>query len=539
MLRGSLFLGALELPGESDIFHAHEAASGAELAPEFREASAAQVAGAAACAATSGYGLVQPVERARFLRAIVGALLNLGDTLLERAHVETALPMARLQSERGRTIGQIALFADWIEEGSWVEARIDRPDPARQPVPKADVRRMLVPLGPVAVFGASNFPLAFSVAGGDTISALAAGCPVVVKAHPAHPGTSELAARAILRAADETGMPDGVFSMLHGVSPVVGQALAGDPNVQAIGFTGSLRAGRALFDAAAARAVPIPVYAEMGSQNPVFVLPGALAERGVAVAQALAQSVLLGAGQFCTSPGVIAVLAGDGVDAFNAFRKALHDAVVAAPVCTMLHPAVKSAYDTSLARAKGATGVRVLAGERDSVGGPTSARAMVLETDTRTYLTAPALAEEIFGPATLLTRADSKADLLDFARHLPGHLTGTIYAAFSDAALSGELVTILRDKVGRIVWNGVPTGVEVTHAMHHGGPYPATTDARSTSVGTAAITRFARPVCYQNVPAHFLPEELRDENPRGILRLVDGAWTRSPVSAVNGPGADG
>jgi NADP-dependent aldehyde dehydrogenase len=383
---------------------------------------------------------------------------------------------------------------------------------------------MLVPLGPVAVFGASNFPLAFSVAGGDTVSALAAGCPVVVKAHPAHPGTSEMAARAILAAAGATGMPDGVFSMVHGAGVEVGQALVAHACIKAVGFTGSFRAGRALLDLAARREEPIPVHAEMGSANPVFVLPEALATRGPAIARGLAASVTLGSGQFCTCPG-LTVLAGPvGAEAFLGEAGAL---LGDAPAGTMVHAGIKAAYDADLAEIARLDGVSLAARSSQSGSHPaTEARPALLVTDAAAYARHPRLATELFGPATVAVRCGTTAGLLELARSLGGHLTATVHGTENDLAHHPELLAILRRKAGRLIVNGFPTGVEVSPAMHHGGPWPATTDARATSVGTAAIQRFVRPVCFQDFPQAALPEELRDGNPRRIWRLVEGALTR-------------
>jgi alpha-ketoglutaric semialdehyde dehydrogenase len=510
-------------------FRARNPATGEFLEGEFVEATAREIdrAARAAEAAFEPYAGLSPQKRAGFLRTIAQQVLALGDRLTECAAAETALPVPRLESERARTVSQILLFAELVEEGSWVEARIDRALPDRRPQPRPDLRRMLVPIGPVAVFGASNFPLAFSVAGGDTVSALAAGCPVVVKAHPAHPGTSDLVASALRTAAHETGMPSGVFGMLHGASPEVGITLVTHPAIQAAGFTGSLHAGRSLFDAAAIRPEPIPVYAEMGSSNPVFVLPGALEARGGEIAKGLAASVTLGAGQFCTNPGLTVVI---DSPAANAFLKAAGDLLGGAPAGTMVHSGIKAAYDREIVEIARTGGVTIAARAQGAGSHPeTEAHPALLLTDARTYVDTRRLRGEIFGPATLAVRCASRAEMVALARSLHGHLTATIHGTDRDLSEFADLVTILRRKVGRLVFNGFPTGVEVCHAMQHGGPYPATTDPRSTSVGTAAILRFARPVCYQDFPAAGLPEELRDENPRGIWRLVDGVPTRDPL----------
>jgi NADP-dependent aldehyde dehydrogenase len=525
-LHGGNFLGS-DISREGDVsLFATNPSTGERLAPAFSEATPAEVDRAVrrAHAAFEAYEALTPSQRAAFLRAMAEMILESSESLLDRAHAETALPMARLESERGRTVHQIRMFADLVEEGSWVDARIDRALPERKPAPRPDIRRMLVPLGPVAVFGASNFPLAFSVAGCDTVSALAAGCPVIVKAHPAHPGTSEIVARAIRRAALDTGMPDGVFSMVHGASHEVGHVLVAHPLVKAVGFTGSLAGGRALFDVAAKREEPIPVYAEMGSSNPVFVLPDALACRGEEIARGLSASVTLGAGQFCTNPGLTII---ERSDLAEHFVSALGEALASSPVGTAVSAGIKAAYDAELAAVTSIEGVE-LAARADGEGqNPlTQVAAALLVVDVATYGRSPRLTCEIYGPATLAVRCNSRDEVLELARTLRGHLTATVHATERDLAEYADLLVVLRSKVGRLVINGFPTGVEVCHAMHHGGPYPATTDPRATSVGTAAVLRFARPVCFQNFPDDSLPEELREANPRGIWRLVDGELTR-------------
>ncbi len=491
----------------------------------FDEASVEHVGTAleAAERAFEHYRTVPADQRAALLDQIAVEIQALGDQLLAVAHAETALPIAeRLAGERARTIKQLRLFADLAREGSWVDARIDRANPLQKP-PRPDIRRMLVPIGPVAVFSASNFPLAFSVAGTDTASALAAGCPVIVKGHPAHPATSELTARAVALAIEKTGLPAGLFSLLQSTRNDIAIALVRHPLTRAVAFTGSLVAGRALFDAGASRPDPIPVYAEMGSVNPVFLLPAALDDRADAIAEGLAQSVTLGVGQFCTCPGIAAGIQGASFERFVARLEAL---MANGPPATMLYPRILRSYQTGLQQLSAIAGVRTVRGE--GVAGDADAQAWpaLFVTDARTFLAHRELRHEVFGPSTVLVRCDSPEQLADVARGLDGQLTATIHGTESNLTEHAALVSALERKAGRLVVNGFPTGVEVCSAMQHGGPYPATTDARSTSVGTAAIDRFARPVAYQNFPASALPPELQDANPRQLWRSVDGEKTR-------------
>jgi NADP-dependent aldehyde dehydrogenase len=418
-----------------------------------------------------------------------------------------------LAGERARTVNQLRMFANLIEEGSWVDARIDTAQPDRQPVPKPDVRRILEPLGPIGVFAASNFPLAFSVAGGDTASALAAGCPVVVKAHPGHPRTSAMVGAAIKRAVSVCGIDEGVFGLLSSQSLEIGIKLVQHPAIKAIGFTGSFAGGKALLDAAAARQEPIPVFAEMGSLNPLFILPHALATRRDKIAQGLADSVALGVGQFCTKPGFVAGIAGDGLETLAG---QVGDLLSKKPAGRMLTEGISARFKKLIEERRS-----FIAAEGGGI---------FLETDLSTFVKEPELHEELFGPATLLVKCSSEADLIAFAKQLKGQLTATLHADDPDMELAGRLAEILRTKVGRIIWNGYPTGVEVCPAMHHGGPYPATSDARSTSVGTAAIERFVHPTCYQNFPEALLPVELRNKNEKNIWRTVNGELTRGDAS---------
>ena len=495
--------------------------AGGELA-RFEEASSSDVNRAvdAAVRAFDSYRNLPADARASFLDRIA-AEIEASDDLIEAAQVETALPKPRLASERSRTAGQLRLFAALVREGSWVDARIDRALPQRTPLPRPDVRRMLVPIGPVAVFGASNFPLAFSVAGGDTASAFAAGCPIVVKAHPAHPAASEIAARAIITAAAALGIPSGVFSLLQSTRNDVARALVQHPGIKAVGFTGSLRAGRALFDVAAGRPEPIPVYAEMGSVNPVFVLPGALAERATAIANGLKESVTLGVGQFCTNPGLTI---GVGDEHFDTFVHQLDGLIRVAPAGTMLTQAICRSYDAGVTRLSGIDGVATT--RSSTTAQDSQALPSLFVTEAPVFLRHHEMGEELFGPSTTVVRCGSREELERVARALEGQLTATIHGTPADLDEYASLVSILERKAGRLIVNGFPTGVEVCPAMQHGGPYPATTDSRSTSVGTAAINRFARPVAYQNFPQSLLPPELQDGNPRRIWRLVDGELSK-------------
>ncbi len=524
-LHGKNLLGnSLSTAGDST-FQAINPATSEKLTTLFHEATDAEIKQAVELAETAfhHYRVCSKDERAAFLDRIAEELLALGDELLQCANAESGLPLDRLTGERGRTMSQLKMFAALIREGSWVEASIDTAIPDRAPVPKPDLRKMLIPLGPVAVFGASNFPLAFSTAGGDTASALAAGCPVVVKAHPAHPGTAELVATAILKAANATGMPEGVFSMVHGVNYEVSLALVNHPLLKAVGFTGSFRGGKALFDAAARRPEPIPVYAEMGSVNPVFVLPGALRERGAAFAEGLKNSVTMGVGQFCTNPGLVVGL--ESEELHQSVTK-LQSLIEAAPPATMLHPGILSAYEAGIEKLMASTSGAPVRAATEADPLKTQARAAVFVTTGDDFRAHPQFSEEIFGPSTVVVSCASRAELEMVAKDLQGHLTATIHGTAEDLQEFKGLVSILENKVGRLLFNGFPTGVEVCPSMTHGGPYPATTDSRSTSVGTGAIKRFARPVSYQSFPNEALPPELRDGNPLSIWRLVNGEFVK-------------
>jgi 2,5-dioxopentanoate dehydrogenase len=527
-LNGKNMIGSSPSSMGKKTFTAYDPRAGREIEPRFFEATQEEVDKALALAHSAAPPLSQlnPDQLAHFLTTIQEEISAMGDDLIARTAQETGLDLERLKGERTRTLNQIGMFVDIVKEGSWIDARIDTALPERQPQPKPDIRRMLQPIGPVAVFGASNFPLAFSVAGGDTVSAFAARNPVIVKAHPGHPGTSELVASAITRAVTRSSMPEGTFSMLHGASPEISLALARHPRTRAVAFTGSQRAGRALYDAAAARPDPIPVYAEMGSVNPVFILPGALRNNGRAIAEGLYRSVLLGVGQFCTCPGLVF---GSDSSSLRTFSEHLIATFEQAAPGTMLNPAIRKAYTNDLQGASGITGVRKFTASRAGDPALTEGQPALLVTDSGTWLENEKLREEIFGPTTILVTCSSESEFLRVAAALEGSLTATIHGTPEELNHYRELVSLLSTKAGRLIFNGFPTGVEVCNAMHHGGPYPATTDEKFTSVGATAIYRFARPICYQGFPEHLLPPELQNANPRKIWRSIDGRLTRGSI----------
>ncbi len=510
-------------------FHAVNPASGIALTPEYHAASATEVDQAVqlASSAFESYRRSAPKVRAVFLRKIAENIESLGDVLDARATHETGLPVARIRGETARTCQQLRLFAQLVEEGSWVDARIDRANPGRQPLPKPDIRSMLLPLGPVVVFCASNFPLAFSVAGGDTASALASGNPVVVKAHRAHPGTAELVGLAISEAVRALDLPEGVFSLLFGRGEEIGMQLVRHPEIKAGGFTGSRSGGLALMNATAARPEPIPFYAEMSSVNPVFILPGSLEETEEQIAAGLHASVTLGAGQFCTNPGLVFIPEGAVSAGFVGRLKAM---MASTAEFTMLTNRICTAYREGASALANHVSVETLV-QHNGASSSCNAGAGLFQTDASSFLADPRLSLEVFGPATLLVTYADPTQLLEIAQTLEGQLTVTIHATAAESESANQLKQVLENKAGRIVFNGFPTGVEVCHAMVHGGPFPATSDGRSTSVGTRAVFRFVRPVCYQDAPEAVLPDELRDANPSGIWRLVDGELTKASLSS--------
>jgi 2,5-dioxopentanoate dehydrogenase len=521
-LTGDMLIGGETVRGTGVAIRAVNPSTGRDLDPLFPGGTQADVERACtlAWAAFDSFRETGLEQRARLLEAIAEQLLAVGDALIERTCLETGLPRGRIEGERSRTVGQLRLFAAVVREGGWIDARIDPALPARAPLPRSDLRQRHIALGPVAVFGASNFPLAFSVAGGDTASALAAGCPVVAKAHPAHPGTSELAGRAIQAAVAACDLPPGVFSLLLDEGYAVGGALVADPRIKAVGFTGSRRGGIALMRIAQERHEPIPVYAEMSSINPVFLLPAALASRGASIGQAFVGSLTMGAGQFCTNPGLVFAVDGPGLEAFLSAAK---ETLAACPATPMLTPGIHAAYEKGVAQLAASPRLIQIAKGKAPQEGSFEGRPVFFGTDVVGFRSDPAVQEEVFGAASVLVRCPDVATMREVAEGMEGQLTATLHLdepADLDAART--LLPTLERKVGRVLVNGWPTGVEVGYAMVHGGPYPSTSDSRTTSVGGLAIRRFLRPVCYQDLPAALLPDSLRDGNPLGLWRRVDG-----------------
>ncbi|MDH5856002.1 aldehyde dehydrogenase (NADP(+)) [Lampropedia aestuarii] len=522
-IRGEMLIGQQAIKGTAGSQKAFNPSTNAELEPSFGFGGAAEVNQAAALAeqAFDRYRATSLADRAAFLERIADEIMAIGDVLLERAHAETGLPLARLTGERGRTVGQLRLFAELVRSGRFLTATIDPAQPQRQPLPRSDLRLAKVALGPVAVFGASNFPLAFSVAGGDTASALAAGCPVVVKGHSAHLGTSELVGQAIQKAVAASGLPEGVFSLIFGAGGKVGDALVKHPAIKAVGFTGSRNGGLALVAAANARPEPIPVYAEMSAVNPVFLFPAALQARGEAIGKGFADSLTMGAGQFCTNPGLVVAVEGPG---FDSFLQAASAALETKPASVMLTPGIHKAYTSGIAALDSAAELERVA-QGTTEGQPNTAQANLYVTTAENYLANHALQAEVFGPASVVVTVRDVQEFVAFAEKLEGQLTATLQLDQADYAAAAALVPVLERKVGRILVNGFPTGVEVSHAMVHGGPFPATSNGAFTSVGTSAIDRFLRPVCYQDFPDALLPTALQQANPDAIARLVDGVIT--------------
>lgn len=525
-IEGNLLIGQNVRRGTNGVSHALNAASGERLEPGFGGATLDDVDAACALAWTA-FDIFRETNleaRAEFLETIAANILALGDALIERCVAESGLPRARIEGERARTVGQLRMFADVVRAGDFIEARVDPAQPERQPMPRVDLRLRHIGIGPVAVFGASNFPLAFSVAGGDTASAFAAGCPVIVKAHAAHPGTSELVGIAVRKAVKDCGMPEGTFSLLFGSGREIGQALVRDPRIKAVGFTGSRHAGTELMAIAAARPEPAPVYAEMSSINPVLLFPHALEQRGEAIAQAFVQSLTLGAGQFCTNPGLILAVEGPPLDRFVA---AASEALARMPAATMLTPGIHRAFETAVSTFARHPQVQTVARAQPAAGAHEGQGAL-FSTSAAAFLEQTELREEIFGAASLIVRCPDLRTMLTLVESLEGQLTAALQIDEADYAAARPFLPALERRVGRVLVNGFGTGVEVAHAMVHGGPYPSTADGRSTSVGSLAIRRFLRPVSYQDMPEALLPESLQSANPWKINRLVDGKVELAP-----------
>jgi NADP-dependent aldehyde dehydrogenase len=528
-MTGKSLIAGEWIEGQDEAFESYHPASG-QVVGRLRGCGPGEVERAleSACEAYRAYRVMAPSRIAAFLRAIAEQIEALGDPLLETGDAETSLGLKRMTGERARTCGQIRAFADLVNKAQWLDARIDTADADAQP-PKPDLRRMRRPLGPVVVFGASNFPFAFGTVGGDTASALAAGNPVVVKGHPSHPATNELFARSVRNAIEQTDMPRGVFSMLQGTSAKLSRALVEHPATEAVGFTGSQKVGRLLHDLAAARSRPIPVFAEMGSINPLFVLPAAMKARHGAIAENLAGSVTLGVGQFCTQPGVIITLESDENDRFIDELKAGLGNAATGP---LLNTGIAQALAADVAEFCNRDDVQCLLGGKPVDGQPSQFQNTLLKTDARAFNQHPRLREEVFGPVTMIVECRNTDEMVQVAQSLEGQLTATLQFDQEDEELADRLTSLLEDRAGRLICNGVPTGVAVCPSMQHGGPYPASTAAATTSVGTAAIERFTRFVSYQNYPQSLLPMALKDDNPLGIVRMVDGETTDAQLGST-------
>ena len=493
----------------------------------FYEASQQEIDNAAILAheVFNDYKKTSGIEKSKFLLAIAEEIENLGDSLLQVFCFESGLAKDRAKSEKKRTLWQLKMFATLIEKGSWVEATIDTAILDRNPIAKPDLRKMMFPIGPVVVFGASNFPLAYSTAGGDTVSALAAGCPVIVKSHPMHAGTGELVASAIIKAAKRTGMPNGVFSNLNSSGIEVGVNLVKNPLIKAVGFTGSIKGGRALFDLANQRKEPIPVFAEMGSVNPVVLLPESAKKNFKKLAKTYANSITLGSGQFCTNPGLIIGIKSDSLN--NFIQELAYKIVKVEPSC-MLHPKIIGNYKKNKDKVESQKGVFVAA-EFEQSANKNYGRQVIMTVEGDVFLENTTLHHEVFGPFSLVVQCEDSIQLLKIINSLEGQLTGTVWAEKSEVKKYEKVINALQNKVGRIIFNGVSTGVEVCDSMNHGGPYPASTDSRFTAVGVHSIKRWIRPVSFQNWPNRVLPNELKDENPLGIMRIVNGEYTSRSI----------
>ena len=526
-LTGLHFIGSDKVEqnnkSSQNTFNAINPLTGEALQPEFIEGTVlhAEFASKLAVKAFVEFSRTSSIKRAELLEAIADEIMNLGDDLIARAGQETALPKARLEGERGRTCNQLRLFAEVLREGSWVNAIIDTADKNRVPLAKPDTRSMNIAIGPVVVFGASNFPLAFSVAGGDTASALAAGCPVIVKAHPAHPGTSELVAGAILKAIDKCSLPNGTFSLLQGSTHTIGESLVKEPAIKAVGFTGSLKAGRALFNIAASRAEPIPFYGELGSINPVFLLDTGKQFDSQKFAIDYVASLTMGVGQFCTNPGLLIVQKSDQL---NDNLAQIEQQIRESQSGTMLTKNIQLSLKNSINRLQQQKDVELL-GENQTIDSFNGINNSIFTVSATEFLTNSTLQEELFGPVSLIVVCANQQQVLQVSSVLQGQLTATIHTQVDDIEFIQKLTNQLINIAGRVLFNSYPTGVEVCRSMVHGGTYPATTDSRSTSVGTQAIYRFTRPVCFQDTPQKILPNALKNDNPLNIYRMIDGDFT--------------
>ncbi|GAA4962867.1 aldehyde dehydrogenase (NADP(+)) [Algibacter aquimarinus] len=527
MITGKSYIGNQKSAKGNKTYKTFNPVLNQENEVEFIEASSEEIEEAVdlASEAFQEFRSISGRRKAEFLNTIADEILALDDILIEMYCSETGLPEGRAKGERGRTIGQLRSFANLVDEGSWVDATIDKAQPNREPMPRLDIRKMNIPIGPVVVFGASNFPLAYSTAGGDTAAALAAGCPVIVKSHPMHSGTGELVASAIVKAAEKTRMPNGVFSNLNSSGIEVGQQLVANPKVKAVGFTGSIKGGRALYDLASRREEPIPVFAEMGSINPVVFLPKALKNRHEALAKTYAASITLGTGQFCTNPGLLLGIKGEEMDEF--ISNLSNEIIKIDPSC-MLHPNILNAYSKNKEVALSQSGLQVIANYDASVQN-NYAKQAVTKVEGKTFLENTALHQEVFGPYSMVVECDDAEELQYVISKLEGQLTGTIIAEDYELNNYTNIISALQNRVGRLIFNGVPTGVEVCPSMVHGGPYPASTDSRFTAVGINSIKRWVRPLSYQNWPNYLLPDELKNENPLNISRLVDNLNTTDKI----------
>jgi len=527
MITGKNFIGNLLSSIGKITFKTFNPQKNAENTTVFYEANTLEITQAVELAteAFKSYKKLSGKKKASFLRTIADEILALDDVLINTYCSETGLPEVRAKGERGRTIFQLQSFAELLEQGNWVNASIDIAQPNRKPIPKVDLRKMLFPLGPVVVFGASNFPLAYSTAGGDTAAALAAGCPVIVKSHPMHAGTSELVSSAIIKAAEKTGMPNGVFSNLNSSGIEVGVSLVKHSQIKAVGFTGSVNGGRALFNLASQRPEPIPVFAEMGSVNPVVILPNAAKHKASSWAKTYASSIMLGSGQFCTNPGLIIGVNGENL---NNFIQILADEIVRIEPSCMLHPNIIRNYENNKSKMHKQKGLQTVATVNNEIS-TNYGRQIVTTVEGKTFLENPNLHHEVFGPFSMVVQCENVTQLETIISNLEGQLTGTILSDLDEVKNYQNIVNALQNRVGRLIFNGVPTGVEVCPSMQHGGPYPASTDSRFTAVGVHSIKRWVRPISFQNWPNEILPEELKNENPLGILRQVDGKQTKNAI----------